>query len=272
MKKHTKKTVTTISDDVDDDVDDVGDDYWMLARQPLHSVLFLLPLLGVYEAGVLQLGLVGNEFRNGADYWMRTGLRLAGVEFPWTLPLIVLGLLVLWQLAGRHRWTVSPGTLMGMLAESLLFGACLIVMGQLQEMAFRQHLPAALPLAIPLSQSASLPQAIGYVGAGIYEEVLFRLCLLPLVCGLLRMLFVPGKAAMLLSILITSALFAGAHYIGPAADVWSVYSFTFRALAGAFFGLLFVLRGFGITVGAHASYDLLVGILLPGAAALQAMG
>src|SRR5262245_31503911 len=102
--------------------DDAGDDYWLLARQPLHSLLFLIPLLAVYEAGVLQLASGNEEARNGADYWMRMGLRLAGVEHPWTLPLLVLGLLFFWQVIGRYRWSLSPGTLVGMLVESVLFG------------------------------------------------------------------------------------------------------------------------------------------------------
>jgi hypothetical protein len=247
--------------------DDPADDYWSLARGPLHSLFFLVPLLTVYELGVFQFGATGNEARNGADYWMRTGLTRAGLEYPWTLPLIVVGLLLFWQAAGRYRWRLSAATLIGMLAESLLFGGCLIVLGQLQEHAFRQHFPAALPLAMPASQGDPLRQAVSFVGAGIYEEVLFRLALLPVLCGFLRLLRFPKALALLLAIVATSALFSGAHYVGPAAEVWSLYSFTFRLVAGGFFAALFVLRGFGITVGAHAAYDLLVGIVLPAFAA-----
>jgi Type II CAAX prenyl endopeptidase Rce1-like len=249
--------------------DDVADDYWLLARQPLHCLLFLLPLLAVYEAGVLKLGTGGDELRNGADYWMRTGLKLAGFDSVWTLPAIVLGALILWQVAGRHRWSIFPSTLVGMLAESVLFGVCLIVLGQLQELAFRHHLPEALPPVASIARAGTVPQVISYIGAGIYEEVLFRLCLFPVTYRFLRMMMVPGKGALLGAILVTSGLFATAHYVGPAADPWSLYSFTFRALAGGFFAMLFVLRGFGITVGAHAAYDLFVGVLLPGAAAMQ---
>lgn len=251
-----------------DKSDDAADDYWLLARQPLHSLLFLLPLLAVYEAGVVKFGTGGDELRNGADYWMRTGLRMAGLEHAWTLPALVVGLLLVWQICGRFRWGVYPSTLLGMLAESALFGVCLIVLGQLQEMAFRQHLPACLPPVQSIARPGTASQAICYIGAGIYEEVLFRLCLLPVAFGLLRLVRVPRVAALLGAIVLTSSLFAAAHYVGPAAEPWAVYSFTFRALAGGFFAGLFVLRGFGITVGAHAAYDLLVGVLLPGAAAI----
>ncbi|MGQ0636237.1 MAG: CPBP family glutamic-type intramembrane protease [Planctomycetaceae bacterium] len=240
------------------------DDYWVHARQPLQCLVFLLPLLIVYEVGVLKLiPTSGGEIRNGADFWLRELMSRAGLEEPWMLPAIVLGLLFLWQIAGRYAWRVSAGAMLGMLAESLLFGSCLIVLGQLQDLAFRVQIPQILSLPVELSDEAQWQRAVNYIGAGIYEEVLFRLLLLPAAYGLLRLLTVSRGPALLLAILSTSVVFAAAHYVGPAADAWSLYSFSFRALAGAFFGGLFVLRGFGITVGAHAAYDLLVGIALP---------
>jgi hypothetical protein len=56
-------------------------------------------------------------------------------------------------------------------------------------------------------------------------------------------------------------LFSAAHYIGPLGDSFALYSFTFRAVAGLFFAMLFLLRGFGIAAGTHFFYDLLVGLL-----------
>lgn len=243
------------------------DDYWSLARQPLHCLLFLLPLLVVYEIGVDFVTAGAHDAaRNGADHWMRTGLRRAGFQHPMLLPIVVVGLLAVWQLVGHFRWKPSPATLFGMLAESVLFGVCLVVVGQLQDLAFRSHLgqmAQAPHSAVPLAQAGALPRVIGYVGAGVYEEVLFRLCLVPVLYGLLRVILVPRRMAIILTVAVTSLLFSAAHYIGPAADQFTMYSFVFRATAGVFFAALFVLRGFGITVGSHAAYDLLVGILIP---------
>jgi hypothetical protein len=244
-----------------------GDDYWALARQPLHSLLFLLPLLAAYEIGVaMAIGGDTATVRNGADYWMRLGMRLVGLKHPLLLPVVVVALLSVWHLAGRFRWKPSAGTLCGMLAESALFGGCLVVLGQLQDMAFRSQLGqlaqeahAGITLAVP----GTMPRVISYIGAGVYEEVLFRLCLIPVSYGLLRGLMLPKRLAMLLAVLGTSLLFSAAHYVGPAADQLTLYSFAFRALAGIYFALLFVTRGFGITVGSHAAYDVIVGILLP---------
>jgi hypothetical protein len=238
-----------------------------MARQPLHCLLFLLPLLAAYEIGVA-FAIDGDSVsaRNGADSWMRSAMRLAGIEHPLLMPVVIVGLLAGWQVVGRFRWQPSLGTLTGMFAESALFGGCLVVLGQLQDLAFRSHLGrlAQDPYsAIPLSQQGRLPLVISYIGAGVYEEVLFRLCLIPVSYGLLRAVSIPRRPALLLAVLTTSILFSLAHYVGPAADQLTLFSFVFRATAGVFFALLFVLRGFGITVGSHAAYDLIVGILIP---------
>jgi membrane protease YdiL (CAAX protease family) len=72
----------------------------------------------------------------------------------------------------------------------------------------------------------------------------------------------PGRLAAVMAAITTSFLFAIAHHVGPAADAFNLFSFSFRAAAGVFFAAVFLLRGFGITVGSHAVYDLLVGVLL----------
>ncbi len=104
----------------------------------------------------------------------------------------------------------------------------------------------------------------GYLGAGIYEELLFRLILLPLGIGLLRWLRLSRRASTLGGIVLTSLLFAAAHYVGPSGDAFNSFTFLFRFVAGAFFSVLFLYRGFGIAAGAHAGYDVLVGLSLAG--------
>jgi membrane protease YdiL (CAAX protease family) len=69
----------------------------------------------------------------------------------------------------------------------------------------------------------------------------------------------PGPS-MIWGSLATSVLFSAAHYVGPFAYDFDWFTFIFRTLAGIFFSLLFVYRGFGIAAGAHAGYDVLVGI------------
>lgn len=248
-------------------------DYWHGTRRPLTCLVFLAPLLGAYEAGVLWLGgRNANAIRNGADYWIRNGLETLGLNSPWLLPaMIVIGLLV-WHIARRETWRVSPGLLGGMLAESLLFAVALVVLGQLENAAIshlRGHASAHFQGAVfaALAPERMTPQAIMYVGAGIYEEVLFRLCLLPVCYGLFRTGGLGHAFAAGLAVVASSLAFSLAHYVGPTGETFHLFTFWFRTAAGLFFAALFVLRGFGVTVGAHAAYDLIVGLLLSGAGA-----
>lgn len=255
-------------------------DYWTDSRRPLASLLFVIPLLVIYELGVLFLeGPQAAAIRNGADTWMRGGLLQVGLDRPWALPVLIVTILIGWQLVARFPWRTSIETLIGMGAESLLGAILLLVLGQVLSLVLRHARWGQETLA-----SASLTPtatAVGYIGAGIYEEVLFRLLLLPAVYLLLRMLLLSRRLAAVLAILTTSTVFALAHYLEPTlasiADIPSAFNgaaqtvihspqewfgFGFRWLAGLIFAAMFVLRGFGITVGCHVIYDLLVGIVI----------
>ena len=236
------------------------DDYWSQSRQPLMSLAFLAPLLVIYEAGALWLGSDGTvAIRNGADYWMRAGLDGLGFGPFLLLPGLIVGGLLGWHVFGKFPSRVSTETLAGMFAESLLFAFVLIVLGQLQDLLFQKLSIGRTTLAI--GEASSLARAVTFVGAGIYEEVLFRMCLLPLCYGLFRVSRLSVAWSAVLAVLASSLIFSLAHYVGSGADTFSLFSFLFRALAGAFFAVLFCLRGLGITVGCHAAYDLLVGVL-----------
>ncbi len=246
-------------------------DYWILARRPLACLVFLVPLLMIYEVGAIYVGSEkAAQIRNGADVWLRNLLGAMGVPFGFLLPVLVVVVLLGWHLWVRQPWKVSGETLMGMFAESLLFAFVLIVAGQMQNLAFEKLGNPEIPLAFrgPAAKPNDLPggetaaRAITFVGAGVYEEVLFRLCLLPVLFGTFRLLQLNKTWAAVMAVISTSLMFSLAHHIGPTGEAFRLFPFTFRLVAGLFFAGLFVVRGFGITVGTHAAYDLLVGLLL----------
>lgn len=230
-----------------------------------------MPMLVIYELGVLWIGGQNStQIRSGADIWLRSGLEAIGLGVGWLPPvLVVLGLLV-WQWVERYPWQVSWETLAGMFAESVIFAFILLLLGQLQSRAFSWSMTAIpealdgarLTAAITPEAVETLARAVGYVGAGIYEEVLFRLALLPPTIALLKQPTLLRRWATPLAVLITSLLFAAAHHAGPSGEPFELFRFSFRTLAGGIFAALFVQRGFGITVASHALYDLLVGVLL----------
>ena len=257
-----------ITDEFDDHVEP-GLPYWKQSREPLACLVFLIPFLAVYEAGVLWHGAGERSIRNGADFWMRGWLQNAGVD-AFVLPILVAGTLLAWHHCGRYTWRISRETLIGMFAESVLFAVCLLFVAQLQDMAFQCWFPSEVSIRETTAGERPLlafdgdlgPRLISYVGAGVYEEVLFRLALLPAVLiGLRVVLRMPKLWAAGMAVFVTSLAFSVAHYVGPAGEAFSLFSFTFRATAGCFFATVYLLRGFGITVGCHALYDVLVGIL-----------
>jgi membrane protease YdiL (CAAX protease family) len=248
-----------------------ADSYWQLSRTPLTSLVFTLPLVLAYEGGVLLLGR--GSPRNGADVWLRHLLDALGFGQYFLLPLLtVVGLLV-WQHLAHDRWRLSLAVLPGMAAECVLWAVVLVGVARLQQSIwpFRpgtmqiwllplDTAPAALLQAGDQWQGV-LARLIGYCGAGLYEEVLFRLLLLPAAVWALERLGCGTLAAACWALLLSSLLFSAAHYVGPLGDSFALYSFTFRTVAGLFFALLFLLRGFGIAAGTHFFYDLLVGLL-----------
>lgn len=241
------------------------DDYWSQTRQPLVSLLFLAPLLVIYEIGAYWVEHAAPvAVRNGADTWMRSWLWELGLTQIWLLPVLIVTALLAWHIAGRYPWRVSGETIAGMGAESVLFAFLLIVVGQLQDLAFSRGIRDLTLISghLTLQQKLIAVRAVTFLGAGIYEEVLFRLCLLPACYGVFRLAWLGPRWAAVGAILATSLLFALAHHLGPASEPFTPFTLTFRTVAGVFFSALFVLRGFGITVGCHAAYDLLVGIVM----------
>ena len=247
----------------DEDSQPASSDYWSDARTPLSSLFFLIPWIVVYEFGVLVMGQDQPEIvRNGADFWMRSVLSHMGFGQGLLLPAIVITMLMTWHVMRKNPWHVRMETQLGMLAESVLLAIGLVAVGQCHDILFRQVAAEDVPSASLLNSIGPVTRAVSFIGAGVYEEVMFRLLLVPAAFMIFRMFEFPAKWAAVMAAICTSFLFAVAHHIGPSAEALNLFAFSFRVTAGLFFASVFLLRGFGITVGCHAAYDLLVGVLL----------
>lgn len=234
--------------------------YWQASRSPRYSLLFALPLLVFYQilAAAVPAGPHGGV-RNGADVLLQAVfIWLAGSWGPrlFMACLIVAGL---WFVAKDLR--AHPGRLRAaifglMLAESvglaLIFG---IVVGGLTAALLGGPPPLTLVAGAQTQLSRGTILMLS-LGAGIYEELLFRVLLVGLFAWVVRRVLgfrplIAGTSATIAGALIFSAF----HYIGPYGDPWELYSFVFRTIAGLFFSALYLTRGFGITAWTHALYD-----------------
>jgi hypothetical protein len=241
-----------------------GEDYFRQSRRPLASLLFTLPLLAVYELGVVLQGEAA--ILNGADVWLRQLLGALGIVSSLALPALIVGILLAWHHTTGEPWRVRTSVLGGMLIECAVLAAVLLAGVHLQHRVFEwMSLPliensppaSAITAGIALigSVQSVFAQMVSYFGAGVYEETLFRLILLPLVVIFLRAAKVQPRMSMVIAVVVTSALFSAAHHVGASGEPLDPFRMTFRFLAGVFFCVLFLLRGYGIAVGTHALYD-----------------
>ena len=232
-------------------------DYFDAARSPVASLLFVLPFLAIYEVGVHFAGPAALLARNPADTWMRLWLLEAGWSRPWALPALVVGTLTLWETVRHYRAApqarINGRLMVGMLTESVFAAWTLVLTGQVLGVLLQ------VGGLMSLSGLARGPAewAAACVGAGLYEEILFRLWGLPAIYLAMRLFLVPGRIAVGVAVLLSSLVFAIAHYFGGGwentVDVW--FGFAFRTIAGAVFAGLLLTRGFGVAVGAHIIYD-----------------
>jgi hypothetical protein len=229
--------------------------YWSATRAPRYSLLFVFPLLLAYE-GVAWL-LSGYEgVRNGADVLLKSLFLLLGGAYglrAFAVVLVGTGLVLVirdWRASGAPR----PRWFAGMALESVVYAT---MFGGVTSVLTGLLLRGPAVLAQGQSVAFSLPtQVMVSLGAGIYEELLFRVLLVSVLARLAAGLFgwrpwaAGGFAA------VTGALvFSAFHYIGPLGDRLELTSFVFRAVAGLLLSGLFLLRGFGIAAWTHALYD-----------------
>ena len=112
-----------------------------------------------------------------------------------------------------------------------------------------------------LAHSSLATQVMISLGAGIYEELLFRVILVSGLAWLARKVFGWSvTSAGLLAVGVGALIFSAFHYIGPYGDRLSLGSFAFRTVAGLLFSSLYMLRGFGITAWTHALYDVFLAL------------
>jgi hypothetical protein len=232
--------------------------YWSATRAPRYSLLFVLPLLVAYES--LARVIAGEEgIRNGADVLLKSLFVVLGGRHGLTVfALLLFGTgLVLVVRDWRTRGAPIAAYFIGMLAESVLFA---LVFGTVTSTLTGLLLHGPRMLSIGQGYALSLPtQLMVSLGAGVYEELLFRVVIVSALAKLASGGFgwrpLPSGV---FATLVGAIIFSAFHYIGPLGDTLDVGSFVFRMVAGILLSGLFLLRGFGIAAWTHALYDVLL--------------
>ncbi len=275
------------------------DSYFERTSRPIYAIVFLLPFLFFYELGTILINtdvLRQTQVRVVAFVWLQDFLEYLGFgsKLAWMAPpLAVVIILAAMQLTSRKSWRIWFGDIVPMTVECVLLAVPLIVLTLFLNSPARsqgqgawfdsgrvsvcnEYAVACSSVEDGGSSAATegggnvvarrylLTNIVTGIGAGIYEELVFRLILI----GILIMLFqdvlrLSQRNSIIFAVLLSAALFSAHHHIvflnGRLAQCaefnWT--EFTFRTIAGIYFAILFAIRGFGITVGAHAFYDII---------------
>ena len=226
--------------------------YWRYSRSAYYSAVAALPLLVIYEILIVLSQSRYWGIRNAADVWIRTFLMAFDLQAQHiTFVLIGISLALIPIAKSRARGIKLKANYFAlMFAECLAFSLVLGVV--LQSILRLGGLSSGGP-GSGLMQNLALS-----VGAGLFEEIIFRVILLNLLFLLLSPLLKKKVIAAVFSVLLASFLFSLSHYVGTMADTWQLYSFMFRWAAGLLFTVLYFVRGFAITAYTHALYDIWV--------------
>ncbi len=226
--------------------------YWRDTHTPLYSFVFTLPLFLIYEFGVFAIS--ANDLpllRNGADVLMRQILGLLGVYgmYGFSGSFLVGFMAAFLRQKNRLKSTAIRGDyLLKMLAESLGWALGLLVL--------MRWVPVLLMNG---KDERLLQQIVLAIGAGIYEEFVFRVILILGLSALLGFIFQWGRGASRIgAVILAAALFSLFHFLGEFGDTPSLGLFIIRFMAGIFLGGIYVLRGFGVSAYTHTIYDLFV--------------
>ena len=226
--------------------------YFLQTRSSFYSFLFTIPLFFIYEVGILFLSkddiLV---VRNGADFLMRSILESFGILGLYGLGAIFLiGFIItyIYFFNDKSNKSIRADYLFIMIFESVCWALILYFL------LSKFMLVLMNPIGKTITQQVTLA-----VGAGIYEEFLFRVMLISGLTGIIGFVFLwSEKTRKAAALIIAAGIFSAFHFMGDYGDYFSMELFLLRFFAGIVLGVLYIARGFGITAYAHSIYDLIV--------------
>jgi membrane protease YdiL (CAAX protease family) len=231
------------------------------------SLLYIFPLFLVYGVGVLSAPAM-----NGVDFVTRNLYAAVGYDVRKYLcvyaglALVFAGILLFMRKRGAlHRFSFLRLVLESAVVALTLGSFIVFVMRNLLgiEGACIGGAPLVLARPLALGHHGAVIDVVLSLGAGVFEELVFRLGLFACGAALFRtVLRLPHPVAMLLSGIVSSLVFSAAHHVGALGEPFAWNVFIYRSIAGAAFATLFYFRSLAHAVYTHAFYDVYVGLFL----------
>lgn len=230
--------------------------YFAVTRTATYGFLAALPLLVLYEVMILVADrATGAGVRVGAEVWLKQLFRQLSPSWVLILGVVVILVGVAIIAAERDKKLPLKADYFGsMILESAVYAVVVaVIVSRLVALVFRPTLLAGSDLSFGLFTNIALS-----IGAGLYEELVFRVLLVGGLFVGLRAIIGRPKPAYVVAAILGAAAFSWVHYVGPLGDPFTAASFTFRFLFGLALNAIFLVRGFGVAAWTHALYDVFV--------------
>lgn len=229
--------------------------YFATTHTLLYSYFVSLPLLLMYELLIyLSQPDTDQIVRISVDVWIKTLFSYIGRDVL-SISLIVIaiiGFFVIYR--ERKRLSSLKGSyffLMVAEASVYAFVLALIISTTVSNLL---HIIQVQPVeTLGLTQKLALS-----LGAGLYEELFFRVILVSSLLYIFKKQFAKQNIAYALAMVLAAAIFSAVHYVGALGDPFTFGSFLFRFLFGLALNAIYIWRGFGMAAWTHAMYDLMV--------------
>jgi membrane protease YdiL (CAAX protease family) len=271
--------------------------YLERTSRPVYSLVFLLPYVLFYESAVLLINLNLLQQSNvlvDTFVWLQKSLELLNIDgkLTWLAPpIVVVIFLIVLQMTSRKRWKIRFIDIIPMNVECVLLAVPLIVLSLLinnsafvggsqacgsfgcdESWSSVIECSAGQKQAYPPEEDTTKSENSGMIftnivtgiGAGIYEEFIFRLILISLLMIVFQDLMRLEKTeSIIISVVLSAFLFSLHHHIDfingqvNPDEPFRLAKFIFRSLAGIYFAAIFAVRRFGITAGVHAYYNVM---------------
>lgn len=222
--------------------------YFAWSSDPAVALIAVLPLWIAYE--ILRLVLTPNE-RNGAELLLLREMNRIGGH---GLLVLRAALAVLTAFAARSLFRRQVPWLR-VAAVLILEGSVYGVM--LGPIASAMTSSAARLLCTTPVASELTANLVGSMGAGIFEELVFRLGLMSALVWValqaVRAWSLPQWFAGVFAMIVSALVFSWFHHL--CGEPFEQTRFLFRTMAGLLLGGLMWARGFGICVYAHTVYN-----------------
>jgi len=226
-------------------------DYFQKSKSPFYSFIITLPIFLLYELGLfLMRGTEFSYIKNGADVLIEDMIATLGFDIFYissSIFLLAFFIIAYYQKKNYDSFTIYKSYLSIMLFESFVYALLLFLLLGNMSLYLMDISVQDIKFNIILS-----------LGAGIYEELIFRVFSIFVLYKFISFIFKSMRhfSTQFSALLLSSILFSLFHFMGT--ESFSQEAFTIRFIAGILLGILYINRGFGITAITHSFYDIFV--------------